>query len=129
MIMSMATRSSNLEDQASGASPQMEGHMDVQPQSQQGTEEMGVLGSSPSPLPSWSPARRLPPSHPNTKYCLGIHVTLTKETGVVPPLSHTWTVPLVEDMPCYARTGLTEAVVKGPGRAVLFHGRHSLERA
>ena len=29
-------------------------------------------------------------------------------------------------MLCYARTGLTEAVVTGPGRAVLFYGRHSL---
>ena len=34
--------------------------------------------------------------------------------------------PLVEDMLCKARTGLTEAVVTGPGRAILFYGRHSL---
>ena len=34
--------------------------------------------------------------------------------------------PLVEDMLRYARTGLTEAVVTGPGRAVLFYGRHSM---
>ena len=53
-------------------------------------------------------------------------MALTDETGLVLPLSHTWTVPLVEDMLCYARTGLTEAVVTGPGRAVLFYGRHSL---
>ena len=45
---------------------------------------------------------------------------------MVPPLSHTWTVPLVKDMLNYARTGLTEAVAMGPGRAVLFYGRHSL---
>ena len=54
----------------------------------------------PSHLPSWSLARRLLPSHPNTRYCFGIHVTLTEETGVVPPSSHTWIAPLVEDM-CY----------------------------
>ena len=53
-------------------------------------------------------------------------MTLTEETGVVPPLSHAWTTPLVEDMLCYARTGLTEAAVKCPGRAVLFYRRHSL---
>ena len=53
-------------------------------------------------------------------------MTLTEETGAVPPPSHAWTVPLVEDMLCYARTGLTEAMVTGPGRAVLFYGRHSL---
>ena len=60
------------------------------------------------------------PSHPHTRYCLGIHVTLTEETGAVTPPSHAWTAPLVEDMLCYARTGLTKAMVTGPGRAVLF---------
>ena len=34
--------------------------------------------------------------------------------------------PLVEDMLCNARTGLTKAVVTGPGRAVSFYGRHSM---
>ena len=34
--------------------------------------------------------------------------------------------PLMEDMLCDARTGLTKAVVTGPGRAVLFYGRHSM---
>ena len=29
-------------------------------------------------------------------------------------------------MLCDARTGLTEAVVTGPGKAVLFYGRHSM---
>ena len=87
---------------------------------------MGEMGSSSSHSPSWSPARGLLHNCPNTRYCLGIHVTLTKETGVVPPLFHAWTAPLVEDMLCYARTGLTEAMVPGPGRVVLFYGRHSL---
>ena len=96
----------------------MEGNVDVLSQSQKGPEEMGVLSSSPSHLPSWSLSRRLLLCYPNTRYCLGIHMTLTAETGVVPPLSNTWTVPLVEDMLCYARTGLTEAMVMGPGRAV-----------
>ena len=35
-------------------------------------------------------------------------------------------VPLVEDMLHDIRTGLTERVVTGPGRAVLFCGRHSI---
>ena len=87
---------------------------------------MGVMGSPPSHLPSWSLARGLLPNCPNTRYCLGIHVTLTEETGAVLPLSHTWTAPLVEDILCYARTGLTEAMVTGAGRAVLFYRRHSL---
>ena len=124
--MSMATRSSNLEDQMSGANLQTEGHAGIKSQCQKAPEETGALGSSPSHLPSWSPARGLPPNCPNTRYCLGIHVTLTEETGAVPPLSHTWTAPLVEDMLHYARTGLTKAMVTGPGRAVLFYGSCSL---
>ena len=54
------------------------------------------------------------------KYCLEIHVTLTEELGAVPPPSHSWMAPLVEDILCDARTGLTKAVVTGPGRAVSF---------
>ena len=50
-------------------------------------------------------------------------MTLTKELGTIPPPSHSWTALLVEDMLQEARTGLTEAMVIGPGRAVLFYGR------
>ena len=32
----------------------------------------------------------------------------------------------MEDMVREARAGLTEAVVIGPGRAILFYGRHSM---
>ena len=45
--------------------------------------------------------------------------------GSTPP-SHSWMAPLVEDMLHDARTGLTKAVVIGPGRAALFYGRHSM---
>ena len=48
------------------------------------------------------------------------------ELGAVPPPSHSWTAPLMEDMLHEARMGLTEAMVIGPGRAVLFYGRHSM---
>ena len=34
--------------------------------------------------------------------------------------------PVVEDMLWHGRTGLTKAIVIGPGRAVLFYGRQSL---
>ena len=81
---------------------------------------MGVLGSSPSHWPSGSPARGLPPNCPNTRYCLGIHIALTEETGVVLPPSHARSAPLVEDMLHYARTGLTKAMVIGPGRGSSF---------
>ena len=53
-------------------------------------------------------------------------MTLMEELGAIPPPSHSWTALLVEDMLHNARTGLTKAVVTGPGRAVLFYGRHSM---
>ena len=49
-----------------------------------------------------------------------------RRIGGIPPPSHSWTAPLVEDMLQEARTGHTEAVVIGPGRAVLFYGRCSM---
>ena len=42
----------------------------------------------------------------------------------MPPPSHSWTAWVVEDMLREARAGLIEAVVTGPGRAILFYGRH-----
>ena len=53
-------------------------------------------------------------------------MTLTEELGAVPTPSHSWMASLLEDMLCDARTGLNEVVVVGPGRAVLFYGRHSM---
>ena len=55
-------------------------------------------------------------------------MTLTEELGAILPPSNSWTAPLVEDVLHDARTGLTEAVVTGLGRAVLFYGRHSMEQ-
>ena len=51
-------------------------------------------------------------------------MTLTDELGDMPPPSHAWMAPVVEDMLREARAGLTEVVVIGPGRAILFYGRH-----
>ena len=85
--------------------------MDVPPQSAKDLQEPEASDSSPSHSPSWSLARRLLSSHPNTKHCLEIHVTLTEELGAVPPPSHSWTAPLMEDMLHDARTRLTEAQV------------------
>ena len=120
-VVSMAIKSSKLE-----ANFQTEGHTSMPSRGWKDPEEMGALGGAPSHSPSWSPARKPLPGHPNTRHCLGIHVTLTKETGATPPPPHTWMVPLVEDMLCYGRTGLTKAILMGPGRAVLFYGRWSI---
>ena len=124
--MSMAAKSSDLGNRTSEVNSQMEGPTDVPSQSAKDLWESEATGSSPSNLPSWSPARRPLSSCPNMKHCLEIHVTLTEELGAVPPPSHSWTAPLVEDMLHDIRTSLTEAVVTGPGRAVLFYWRHSL---
>ena len=90
-----------------GANLPTEGHMPKPSRGQKDPKVMEALGSTPSHLPSWSPARKPSPGHPNTRDCLGIHITLTEETGAAPPPHHAWVVPLVEDMLCYSRTGLT----------------------
>ena len=92
-FMSIAAKLSDLVDKTSGANLQMEGHADVPSQSAKDLWELEALGSSPSYLPSWSLARRLLSSCPNTKHCLEINVTLTEELGAVPPSSHSWMAP------------------------------------
>ena len=78
-FMSMAAKSSDLQNRMSGANLQMAGHADVPSQSTEDLWESEALGSSPSHLPSWSPDRRLLSSCPNMKHCLEIYVTLTEE--------------------------------------------------
>ena len=124
--MSMAAKSSDLAEEMSGASLQANGQMEEPTQGAKDLWESEEDNSSPSCLPLWSPAQRLPSGHPNTKHCLEIQVTLTEELGAIPPSSHSWMAPLVEDMLQEASTGLTKAVVIGPGRAILFYGRCSL---
>ena len=87
---------------------------------------MGASGSDPSSSQSCSLVRKPSHSNPNTRHCLRLHMTLTEETGATPPTPHTWTVLVVKDMLCHSRMGLTEAVVTGPGRAVLLYRRWSL---
>ena len=59
-------------------------------------------------------------------YCLSIQETLTDELEDVPPPLHAWMASVVEDMLQETRAGLMQAVVIGPGRAILFYGRHSM---
>ena len=122
----MATKLSNLAEEMSGASLQADGQVEEPTQGVKDLWESEEEDSSPSHLPLWSPARRLPSSCPNMKYCLEIQVTLTEELGSMPPPSHSWMAPLVEDMLREARGRLTKAVLIGPGRAILFYGRCSL---
>ena len=125
-FMSMAAKLNDLVDKTSGANLQVDGHVEVPTQGAKDPQEPEEEESSPTHLPSLSPAQRLPSSHPNTKYCLKIRVTLTEELGAIPLPSYSWTAPLVEDMLHEARTGITKAVVIGPGRVALFYRRHSM---
>ena len=125
-FVSMAAKSSDLIDKMSEANLQMDGQAEVPTQGVKDLQETEEEVSSPSHSLTWSPALWLLSGCPNTKHCLEIQVALTEELGAIPPPSHSWMAPLVEDMLQEARAGLTKAVVTGPGRAILFYGRHSV---
>ena len=126
--MSMAAKTSDRGDNMTEANLQAEGL--VEEPAQRGVDwwEMEEEDSSPHNLPMWSPVQRPSTGHLNTNYCLSIQVTLTDELGDVLPPSHAWMAPMVEDMLRETRAGLMEAVVIGPGRAILFYGRGSKGR-
>ena len=88
-----------------------------------GTEEED---SSPHNSLMWSPVPRLPTGHLSMNYCLSIRETLGDELGEMLQPPHTWMVPVVEDMLRDIRVRLTEAVVIGPGKGILFYGRRSV---
>ena len=98
VYMSMATRSSNLDDQKSGVNVQTEGHTLTPPRSWNGSEDTQAFGSAPSHSPSQSPMRKPTPDHPETHYCLEIQVISTEDRQTTPPPPHAWQVPVVEDM-------------------------------
>ena len=123
--MSMAAKSSDLGDKMSEANLQVDGQVTKPAQGAADWQEMEEEDSS-THLLMWSPVQRLPLGHFNMKHCLEIQVTLRDELGDVPPPPHAWMAPVVEDMLGEARAGLTEAVVIGPGRPILFYGRHSM---
>ena len=88
--------------------------------------EMEEDDNSPHDSLTWSPVPRPPTGHPSMNYCLSIKAILTDKLGDVPPPLHAWMAPVVEDMLRDIRARLTEAVVIGPGEAILFYGRRSM---
>ena len=124
--LSMATKSSDLDDQKTGASIQTEGHTLTPPSSWHGPEETEAFGSAPSHLPSQSPVRNPTPDHPGTWYCLEIQVISAEDGRTTPPPPHAWQVPVVKEMVWDGKSSLTEAVVMGPSQAVLFYGQQFL---
>ena len=110
----------------SEANLQADGLVERQAQGAADQQETEEEDSSPHNLLTWSPVQRLPAGCLNMNYCLEIQVTLTDELGDTPPPLHAWMAPVVEDMLWEVRAGLTEVVVIGPGRVILFYGRHSM---
>ena len=124
--MLMAAKMSNRGDNMSEVNLQADGLVERTAQVAVDQGEMEEEDSSTHNLPTGFPVQRPPTGHLNTNYCLEIQVTLTDELEDTPPPLHAWTSPVVEDMLQEVRAGLTEAVVIGPGRAILFYGRHSM---
>ena len=122
----MATWSSDLDNQKSGVTIQAEGHTITPLNGQNGPEEMEASGSTMSHSSSQSPARRQAPDCPETWYCLEIQVISAEDGGATPLPPHAWQVPVVEDMLQDGKSGLTEAVVMGPGQAILFYWRKTV---
>ena len=122
----MSAKLSDLGDKMSEANLQADGQVEKPAQEAADWRETEEEDGSPPNSLTWSPVQRLPLGHLNTKHCLEIQVTLMDELGDVPRPPHAWMAPVVEDMLREARAGLTEAVVIGPGRAILFYGRHSM---
>ena len=122
----MTTRSSDLDDQKPGINIQTEDHTLTPPRTKNGTKEEEVFGSTPSCSPSQYPVRKPTPNWSETRYCLEIQVTSTEDERVAPPPPHMWQVSIVEDIVQDGKSDLTEAIVTGPGRAILFYGQQSL---
>ena len=125
VFMSVTTRLSDLADQKPGINIQTEGHTLISPSSQKALKTQRYLGTPHDVHLSWSAARTQTPDWSETQYCLEIHVTSTEDERVTPPPPHAWQVPIVEDMVQDGKAGLTEAVVTGPGQAILFYGQWS----
>ena len=118
----MAARLSDLDDLKPKIKIQTEGHTLTPTSGQNGPEDPEAFESTPSHSPSWSLARKPKPDWPETLYCLEIQVVSTEHGNAIPPPPHTWQVPIMEDMVWEGRDGLTEAIVTGPGWAILFYG-------
>ena len=94
----MAAKMSNRGENMSEANLQADGLVEKSAQRPVDGWEMEEEDSSPHNLPMWSPVQRLPMGCLNMNYYLEVRVTLTDELGDVPPSSHAWMAPVVEDM-------------------------------
>ena len=123
VFMSVAARLSDLDDQKPGINFQTEGHILTPPVAEMALKIQRHL-EVPHHIHHLSLQQRN--QHlisPETWYCLEIKVTSTTDERATPPPPHTWQAPIVEDMVQDDKSGLTEAIVTSPGRAILFCGQ------
>ena len=121
--MSVGARSSGLADQKPEIKIQIKSHILTPPSSWNGPEDTEAFGSAQLHSPSQSLARKPTPDQPETQYCLEIQVISTEDETVIPPPPHAWQVLVMKDMVWEGKAGLAEAVVTGPGWAILFYGQ------
>ena len=95
--MSVATKSSDIDDQKPGVNIQTKGQTLTPTSSLNGPEETEAFGSTLSCSPSQWPMRKPTPDWPDTQCCLEIQVISNEDGGTTPP-PHAWQVPVVEDM-------------------------------
>ena len=86
----------------------------------------GRRGRFPSQLTNMVPCPEATIRPPQYKTLFRNTSDFIDELGDALPPPNAWMAPVVEDMLQEARAGLTEAVVIGPGRAILFYGRRSM---
>ena len=96
--MSMTAKMSDRGDNMTEANLQADGLREEPAQRAADRQEMEEEDSSPHNSLTWSPVQRPPTGRLNMNYCLLIQVTLTDELGDVPPPSHAWTMPVIENM-------------------------------
>ena len=95
--MSMAAKLSDLVNKMPGANLQADGQVEVPTQGAKDLWWSGEADSSPSPSPSWSPARRPLSGHPNVRYCLDMSNFDRRIGGCTPTFSllgqpHCWKI-------------------------------------
>ena len=108
----MTTQLSDQDGQKFGATAQTEGQTLAPPNGQTGPEETEASGSNPS-------CSNLPFHSEEASY-------LDQRWRRYTTTSYTLQALVVKDMLCDGKSGLTEAIVMGPGWVILFYGRQLL---
>ena len=125
VFMLMAIRSSDLDDQKPGVNIQTEGHTLTPPSSKNSPEDPEAL-VAPHHI-------HHPSLQQGNQHLTGLRLSIVwKYMWHLPKMEewhhppHAWQAPVMEGMVQDGKSSLREAVVTGPGRAILFYGWWSL---